>query len=63
VPHVYDWHASEGSHQQGLIGAKPLAFCEWVLNLLGYQDGDELVDLFPGTGIMGAVAMQGRIPA
>jgi len=30
-----------------------------VLDLLGYQDGDELVDLFPGTGGMEATTAQG----
>ena len=26
-----------------------MKFCEWVLNLLGYEDGDTLDDLFPET--------------
>jgi hypothetical protein len=31
-----------------------------VLDLLGYDPAiDEIVDLFPGSGIMGAVAAQG----
>lgn len=42
--------------QKGLTGAKPEAFCEWVLQLLNYRSGDTLVDLFPGTGIMAKVA-------
>jgi len=37
------------------VGRKPAAFCRWVLDLLGYADGDEIDDLFPGTGVMGAV--------
>ena len=41
--------------KKGLTGAKPERFCRWVLDLLGYQLGDELVDLYPGTGIMGRV--------
>lgn len=46
--------------RKGLTGAKPEKFCRWVLDvLLGYLDGDELVDLFPGTGIMERVAAQG----
>ena len=36
----------------GLVGAKPAAFCLWVADLLGFIQGDELVDLFPGTGVM-----------
>jgi len=31
-------------------GAKPDEFCYWIFDLLNMQPGDELVDLFPGTG-------------
>lgn len=41
--------------RKGLTGAKPEAFCAWVLQGLGYQPGDALEDLFPGTGVMGRV--------
>ncbi len=41
--------------KKGLTGAKPERFCKWVLDLLNYQPGDTLIDLFPGTGIMGRV--------
>ncbi len=33
-----------------VIGAKPAAFCSWLFDLLGALPGDELVDLFPGSG-------------
>jgi 16S rRNA G966 N2-methylase RsmD len=33
-----------------VIGAKPAAFCRWMFDLLGALPGDELVDLFPGSG-------------
>lgn len=33
-----------------MIGAKPARFCRWVFELLGALPGDELVDVFPGTG-------------
>lgn len=33
-----------------VIGAKPAAFSAWLFALLGIQPGDELVDLFPGSG-------------
>lgn len=36
--------------RRGLTGAKPEAFAMWVFALLNAQQGDELVDLFPGTG-------------
>ncbi len=36
-----------------VVGMKPPAFCEWVFRLLGALPGDELEDLFPGSGIVG----------
>ncbi len=47
--------------RRGLTGAKPERFCRWVLDLLGYLDGDELTDVFPGSGVMGRVLAQGRL--
>lgn len=44
--------------KKGLVGAKPEAVCRWILDLLNVQEGDEIVDLFPGTGIMGLVAAE-----
>lgn len=38
-----------------VIGAKPAAVIRWVLDLLGALPGDELVDLFPGSGGVGRV--------
>lgn len=43
--------------KKGLTGAKPKKVCEWICDLLHVQPGDEVVDLFPGTGIMGDVAL------
>jgi len=34
----------------GMPGAKPLGFCRWVFALLGARPGDDLDDLFPGSG-------------
>lgn len=45
--------------RKGLTGAKPPQFCRWVADLLGYIEGDEMVDLFPGTGVMGKTMAQG----
>lgn len=42
--------------KKGLTGAKPEKVCEWILDLLNVQSGDEVVDLFTGTGIMQIVA-------
>jgi hypothetical protein len=36
--------------RRGLTGAKPERFAVWLRVLLGYLEGDELVDLFPGSG-------------
>lgn len=44
--------------RKGLTGAKPETFCAWVLDLVGWIPGDELVDLFPGTGVMGKVVSE-----
>jgi hypothetical protein len=41
--------------RKGLVGAKPERFCRWVLDLLGWQAGDDLDDVFPGTGVMARV--------
>ncbi len=41
---------ARGTDPARLIGAKPAAFCRWIFDLLGAQPGDELVDLFPGSG-------------
>lgn len=57
---VRDWLACNITLRKGLVGAKPPEFCRWILDLLGYRDGDEIVDLFPGTSVMGVVA--GKTP-
>lgn len=36
-----------------LMGRKPLAYCAFLFDALGMEPGDELVDMFPGTGIVG----------
>lgn len=36
-----------------VIGMKPPAFCRWMFDLLGAAPGDELDDLYPGSGIVG----------
>ena len=34
----------------GFLGAKPFEWTYWVLDLMGYEKGDEVVDLFNGSG-------------
>lgn len=58
-----DYLAQVVTLKRGLTGAKSVRFCEWVLDLLGYLEGDEVTDVFPGTGIMGRVLAQGRLAA
>lgn len=41
--------------KKGLVGAKPAKVCLWILQLLNFKAGDTMVDLYPGTGIMGEV--------
>jgi hypothetical protein len=36
-----------------LVGMKPPEFAVWMFSLLGAEPGDELVDLFPGSGTIG----------
>ena len=53
-PGVRDWlQAMPARHGGTLPGRKPLAFCAWLYGLLGMVPGDELIDRFPGTGIVG----------
>jgi hypothetical protein len=53
-PGFRDWLAAQPARLGGeLKGRKPIAFCAWLFRCLGLVAGDELVDLFPGTGIVG----------
>lgn len=38
----------------GFVGSKPPEWTRWVLDLLGFQPGDEVDDLFPGSGAVSA---------
>ncbi len=58
-PGVRDWLSAQparGGLREGddLMGRKPLEFCAFLFRVLGMQPGDELVDLFPGTGVVSA---------
>lgn len=53
-PGVRDWLSAQPARFGGdLPGRKPLLFCAWLFDCLGLMPGDELVDLFPGTGVIG----------
>lgn len=49
-----DWIAESITLRRGLTGAKPRAFCMWVFDLLNVEPGDEVNDLFPGSGAVQA---------
>lgn len=51
VPDALRAHAARGGGT--LPGRKPIAFVAWLFDCLGLLPGDELDDLFPGTGIVG----------
>ncbi len=56
VPSYHVAGAPTGFLQKnGITGQKLATFCEWVIRCLGAEADDSLDDLFPGTGIMGAV--------
>lgn len=42
------------TRKRGVIGTKPVRWTRWVLDLLGYSEGDEVVDMFPGSGSIAA---------
>lgn len=45
-----DWIQEPITLQRGMVGAKPEAVCHWAFELVGAELGDELVDLYPGSG-------------
>lgn len=47
---VRDWCAVNITLKKGIAGAKPPQFVFWLLNVLNVMEGDEVSDLFPGSG-------------
>lgn len=45
-----DWIMESITLQRGLTGAKPERVCHWAFELVGAELGDDLHDLYPGTG-------------
>lgn len=58
---VRDWVSAPITLERGVVGAKPEAFCRWLLEVLNYQSGDTIDDIFPGTGVLGEVLAQERL--
>jgi hypothetical protein len=52
IPTVRDWLAYNITLRRGLTGAKPEAFCRWLLDVLGARPEDDVVDLYPGTNAL-----------
>lgn len=48
-PMTRDWCSGTIAMRKGLPGAKPLYFFQWVIAMLGYEQGDTIDDIFPGT--------------
>lgn len=49
-----DWFSASITLKKGMCGAKPPALVRWLLEVVGADAGDDLVDLYPGTGIVSA---------
>lgn len=47
---VLVWGGRARSFPGALVGMKPAPFAEWMFRLLGARKGDQLADLFPGSG-------------
>lgn len=65
-PGVRDWLRAMPARGGGrLLGRKPAAFAAWMFALLGMRPGDQLDDLFPGSGIIGRAwtVLSSRTPA
>lgn len=54
VDTVRDWISANMEMERGFQGAKPPKLVRWVLQVLNACPEDEVVDLFPGSGIVTA---------
>ena len=45
-----DWCSCNITLKRGLVGVKPEGFCFWLFEVMGAVPGDELHDIFPGSG-------------
>lgn len=58
VPTVRDWVSCNITLRKGLCGVKPAAVCRWLFEVLGAVPGDQLDDLFPGSGAVTAAWLE-----
>jgi hypothetical protein len=47
--------------RKNFVGSKPLEWTNWALDLMGYKDGDEVTDLFHGSGAVSQALSQMRM--
>lgn len=49
---LFDWVSATvtPSREHTVLGKKPTKFCFWLFQVMNMQPGDELHDLFPGSG-------------
>lgn len=54
-PTLFDWVSAPVTHfsEHTVLGKKPDRFCFWLFSVLNAQRGDDLHDLFPGSGAVG----------
>lgn len=50
IPTIRDWESCNITLKKGLSGVKPDKICNWLFQVLNIRAGDELVDLFLGSG-------------
>lgn len=63
-PGFRDWLSAKPARGGGTLpGRKPLAFCAFLFQQLGASPGDELDDLFPGSGVVGRAFAEFKRPA
>lgn len=55
-----DWFAESITLKRGFTGAKPSRVIHWILEMLGAQPEDDVVDLFPGSGAVTESLQQWR---
>ena len=65
-PTVRDWCSCNITLKRGCCGAKPAGVVRWLLDVLNAYPGDEITDLFPGSGAVTraieAWRAEGRLP-
>ena len=47
--HMRDYHIAPAP-RKNFTGSKPESWTHWLLDAIGYQKGDEVIDLFKGSG-------------